>query len=39
MLEKADERGRAITLLMASTGMRAGALPSLKIRNLERIEK
>src|SRR5215204_7113803 len=24
---------------MASTGMRAGALPSLKIRNLERIEK
>jgi integrase len=39
MLEKADERGRAIILLMASTGMRAGALPSLKIRNLERIEK
>src|SRR5918994_153136 len=39
MLEKADERERVAILLMASTGMRVGALPSLKIRNLERIEK
>jgi integrase len=39
MLEKADERERVVILLMASTGMRVGALPSLKIRNLERIEK
>jgi integrase len=39
MLEKADERGRTIILLMASTGIRVGALPSLKIRSLERIEK
>src|ERR687898_1751023 len=39
MLEKADERERAVILLMVSTGMRVGALPSLKIRNLERMEK
>lgn len=39
MLEKADERERVVILLMASTGMRVGALPCLKIRNLERIEK
>ena len=39
MLEKADQRGRVAILLMASTGMRVGAIPLLKIRNLERIEK
>src|SRR5918995_2392272 len=39
MIEKADERERVVILLMASTGMRVGALPSLKIRNLEKIEK
>jgi integrase len=39
MLEKADQRGRVTILLMASTGMRVGAIPLLKIRNLERIEK
>jgi integrase len=39
MLEKADERGRTTILLMASTGIRVGALPSLKIRNIEKIEK
>lgn len=39
MLEKADQRGRVIILLMASSGIRVGAIPSLKIRNLERIEK
>ena len=39
MLEKADQRGRVAILLMASTGMRVGAIPLLKIRNLERLEK
>jgi integrase len=39
MLEKADQRGRVAILLMSSTGMRVGALPSLRIRNLERMDK
>jgi integrase len=39
MLEKADQRERIVVLLMASSGMRIGALPLLKIRNLERIDK
>ena len=39
MLEKADQRGRICILLMCSAGLRIGALPSLKIRNLERIAK
>ena len=39
MLEKADQRCRVAILLMASTGMRVGAIPLLRIRNLERIEK
>lgn len=39
MLEKADERERAVILLMSSTGCRVGALPLLKIRNLEKIER
>jgi hypothetical protein len=39
MLEKADQRDRVAILLMASTGMRVEAIPLLKIRNLERIEK
>lgn len=39
MLEKADQRGRIAILLMYSSGMRVGALPSLKIRNLQKIEK
>jgi integrase len=38
-LEKADQRERVIILIMCSTGMRVGALPSLKIRNLEQVEK
>ncbi len=33
-----DERGKAIVLLMASTGMRVGALPSLKLRHLKRYD-
>jgi integrase len=39
MLEKADQRGRISILLMASAGLRIGALPSLKIRNLEKIDR
>lgn len=35
MLEIADERMRVVVLLLASTGMRIGAIPSLKIRNVE----
>jgi len=39
MLEKADQRSRIAILLMCSSGIRVGAIPSLKVRNLERIEK
>jgi integrase len=39
MLEKADQRGRVAILLMSSSGIRVGAIPLLRIRNLERIEK
>ena len=39
MLEKADQRGRVVIILMASAGLRVGALPSLKIRDLQRVEK
>jgi integrase len=39
MLEKADQRGRVAILLMTSAGIRVGALPSLKIRNLQKIEE
>jgi integrase len=35
MLEIADERMRVVILLIASTGMRIGAIPSLRVRNLE----
>ena len=37
LLEIADERMRAVILLLGSTGMRIGAVPSLRLRNLERI--
>ena len=37
MLEIADERMRAVILLLTSTGMRIGAIPSLKLSNLENI--
>jgi integrase len=37
MLEIADERMRAVISLLASTGMRIGAVPLLKLRNLEKI--
>jgi integrase len=39
MVDKADERERVIILLLASTGMRRGALPELKIGDLKWIEK
>jgi integrase len=35
LLELADDRVRVMILLMASSGIRAGAIPLLKIRNLE----
>ncbi|MDW0221189.1 MAG: hypothetical protein QOG24_09780 [Nitrososphaeraceae archaeon] len=38
ILEIADERMRAVILLLASTGIRIGAIPLLKLRNLEKIE-
>lgn len=38
ILNVSDLRMKVIILLMASTGMRVGALPSLKLRNLEKIE-
>ncbi|CAN5706773.1 hypothetical protein BH23THE1_BH23THE1_17350 [soil metagenome] len=36
LLSLQDERGRAVVLLMASTGMRVGALPELKLKHLKR---
>jgi integrase len=39
MLEKADQRGRIAILLMFSAGLRVGAITSLKIRDLEKIER
>jgi integrase len=38
LLDIADERVRAIILLLASAGMRVGAIPDLRLRNLDRIE-
>ena len=35
MLEVADERMRVVVLLLASTGMRIGAIPFIKMRNLQ----
>ena len=37
LLEIADERMRVIVFLLASTGMRIGAIPELKLRNFEKI--
>jgi integrase len=39
MLEKADQRGKVAILLMCSSGMRVGALSTLKVRNLQKIDK
>ena len=38
MLQKVDQRGRIIILLMCSSGMREGAIHSLKLAHLERIQ-
>jgi integrase len=38
LLDVADERMRAIIFLLASTGMRVGAIPSLRLSNLEKVE-
>jgi integrase len=37
LLGVADERMRVVILLLASTGMRVGAIPDLRLRNLEKI--
>jgi integrase len=39
LLSNADLRGRVILLLLCSTGMRIGAISSLSLRNLRRIEQ
>jgi integrase len=39
MLEHANERNRAVILLMSSTGIRLGALPELRVKDLEPINK
>ena len=39
LLEKCAERERVVILLMTSTGMREGAIHTLKMRNLTKIEK
>jgi integrase len=38
LLSLCDERGKAIVLLMTSTGMKVGALPSLTLRHLTRYD-
>jgi len=38
LLEIADEKMRVVILLLASTGIRIGGIPSLMLRNLEEIE-
>lgn len=38
LVEIADERMRTVILLLCSTGMRIGAIPELRLRNLERVD-
>jgi integrase len=38
LLDVADERMKAVVLLLASTGMRIGAVPNLRLRSLVKIE-
>ncbi len=38
LLSLCDERGKVIVLLMASTGMRVGALPELKLKHFKKCE-
>ena len=37
-LNVANERMKVVILLLASTGIRIGAIPSLRLRNLEKVE-
>jgi integrase len=37
VFDAADERMKTVILLLASTGMRIGAIPELRLRNLEKI--
>jgi|tagenome__1003787_1003787.scaffolds.fasta_scaffold20983234_8 integrase len=37
LLSVCDERGKVAVLLMASTGMRVGALPDIKLKHLKRV--
>lgn len=37
LLDIADERMRTVVLLLASTGMRIGAIPGLRLRNIEKV--
>jgi len=37
LLNVADDRMRVVILLLASTGMRKGAIPGLRLRNIEKI--
>jgi integrase len=39
LLDNSDRRQKVMILLMASTGMRVGALPGLKMRHLKRIAR
>ena len=39
IIEKCDERKKVMILLQSSAGLRIGALPELRIRNLKKIEK
>lgn len=39
VLEKCDERKKVMILLQSSAGLRIGALPELKIKNLKKIER
>jgi integrase len=39
LIEAASLRDKAMILLMASSGMRRGALPRLRVRDMERIDK
>jgi integrase len=39
LLDIADDRFRTVILLLASTGCRIGAIPSLRLRNLEKISE
>jgi site-specific recombinase XerC len=38
LLDIADDRFRAVILLLASTGVRIGAIPGLRLRNVEKLE-